>query len=1063
MDFFRASNGKKKIKESCAIATNVPEITRTNVDGKTANTVTSAASINELCATQTNENKSAVSYCKQNYDRCFAMPIYNNGKREIDIGQDFESKSYANNNSAESECINNNLNRCLELFTKSRIFFKIVHFNAQGLLEGSHFEHVCLYNKDLRADIIAISETWLKKSVVNSLVNIDNYKIFRSDRNFKQNYVKKGGGGVCAYIHESFKAKYLDKSNGARYLLIDFLMLEVQSPRMKFLLCILYRHGDCSEAETNEVFHRINELSLKYQHVIVCGDFNANTFDRNKFSKLNVLSDHMHLINDECPTYIAGNFNPSQLDLFFGKNKHDFKHFGHFPALGISNHQAIFAVINTFTTKKEIKTYKFRNLNNIEEEKVQNFAESIDWSVFSYETNLDAMIDSFYSIMNRFLDELCPYSVIKSKHEPVPWMNENISSLMSKRKKHYDWWKSNRKDQSSDLIYASFRKLDNEVKYAIRASKRECFIQNYNKADDLKDKWNLIHKFGVTRKSRKNNAHSTDISSEFTLDKLNEHFTKLKPLPFFDLNLSKVNSKFDFELISSEDVRKVFSKITSNATGPDGIPPKCFKLLREYIIEPISIIINTSFVSGYFPYKLKNISVTPILKIENPSSFSHFRPISNANYLLKVISSVSCMQLTNYLEINKLICEEQSGFRTKHSCTTAILKLTEDLHDSISRGKCIVLVLLDFTNAFGSVDHNRLIQVLKSVGVSNHALKWYRSFLKEWKQIVKHKDEMSNSQTITHGIIQGENNSQLLFSIFINNITKYINSCKTILFADDVQIYIDCDIDKINETIELVNNEIKNIEQFCRDYGISLNASKTKSIIISPKNCLHKLDYKKLPTIIVNNEIIEFVDNVRDLGYQLNRTLTNDDHVKIVQQKVMGALNTIYPLKSLLPPGIKLQLFKTLILPIIDYMDIIYHNYGIHGTSRNDDRLEKLQNICIRYILDVNRRDHITPHRDSLKLLKLFERRTLHVASILNKIITGEAPPYLNNLFTINTNNTRSSNKLIVRMPKNNFHKTSLFISGPLLWNQIPDEIRNTAENIDFVNYFNAHLRNTDS
>ena len=192
----------------------------------------------------------------------------------------------------------------------------------------------------------------------------------------------------------------------------------------------------------------------------------------------------------------------------------------------------------------------------------------------------------------------------------------------------------------------------------------------------------------------------------------------------------------------------------------------------------------------------------------------------------------------------------------------------------------------------------------------------------------------------------------------------------------------------------------------------------------------------------------------------MNRTLTNDDHVKIVQRKSIGVLNVINPLKSLLTPEIKLQLYKTLILPIIDYMDVIYHNYGVYGTNGNDEKLEKLQNIAIRYILNVNRREHITPHRENLKLPKLFERRTLHVANIINNIITGKAPPYLKEILTINSNNTRSNNKLIIKMPKTNFQKTSLFISGPNIWNRIPDEIRDIYDNIKFKENLYKHLTN---
>lgn len=102
----------------------------------------------------------------------------------------------------------------------------------------------------------------------------------------------------------------------------------------------------------------------------------------------------------------------------------------------------------------------------------------------------------------------------------------------------------------------------------------------------------------------------------------------------------------------------------------------------------------------------------------------------------------------------------------------------------------MILVLLDFSNAFGSVDHKRLLQVLKSVGVGKESMKWYISFLNGWEQVVKKDEKFSQPKTITRGIIQGENNSQLLFSIFINNITEYIKICKIIMFADDVQLYI---------------------------------------------------------------------------------------------------------------------------------------------------------------------------------------------------------------------------------------------------------------------------------
>lgn len=194
-----------------------------------------------------------------------------------------------------------------------------------------------------------------------------------------------------------------------------------------------------------------------------------------------------------------------------------------------------------------------------------------------------------------------------------------------------------------------------------------------------------------------------------------------------------------------------------------------------------------------------------------------------------------------------------------------------------------------------------------------------------------------------------------------------------------------------------------------------------------------------MPDIIINNTKIEYVNEVKNLGYQLNRTNTSDNHIIAIRKKVFGALNSVRPLKNILPSNVKLILVKSLILPLFDYMDIIYHNYGVHGTRGDSDKLEQMLNICVRFVLNIKRYEHITPHREELCLLKLYDRRTLHVACMIHKILNDEAPPYLKNILIINAGNTRSKNKLIVQKPINNNHKTSLFIGGPSLWNSLPN------------------------
>lgn len=86
-------------------------------------------------------------------------------------------------------------------------------------------------------------------------------------------------------------------------------------------------------------------------------------------------------------------------------------------------------------------------------------------------------------------------------------------------------------------------------------------------------------------------------------------------------------------------------------------------------------------------------------------------------------------------------------------------------------------------------------------------MRWYKSFLSGWSQVVRHDGMESEKMTIERGIIQGENNSQLLYSLFINNITKYIKICRTTLFADDVQIHDVVDVAEVEAAVWTINTE----------------------------------------------------------------------------------------------------------------------------------------------------------------------------------------------------------------------------------------------------------------
>ena len=124
--------------------------------------------------------------------------------------------------------------------------------------------------------------------------------------------------------------------------------------------------------------------------------------------------------------------------------------------------------------------------------------------------------------------------------------------------------------------------------------------------------------------------------------------------------------------------------------------------------------------------------LSPLLK--KPSidfeTLSNFGPVSNLKFLSKVIEKVAAMRLTDYFCDNDLNESLQSAYKKHHSCETALLRVQNDILKSIDNKQCVVLLLLDLSAAFDTVDHKILLQRLRSrFGIRGKALAWLQSYL----------------------------------------------------------------------------------------------------------------------------------------------------------------------------------------------------------------------------------------------------------------------------------------------------------------------------------------------
>jgi hypothetical protein len=150
----------------------------------------------------------------------------------------------------------------------------------------------------------------------------------------------------------------------------------------------------------------------------------------------------------------------------------------------------------------------------------------------------------------------------------------------------------------------------------------------------------------------------------------------------------------------------------SNAIGADGVHFKFLKIILPHKLSYVTHVFNTVLMSSSYPASWKLSKIMPVAKNNDPGSLSDHRPISILPDLTKAMEIIMRNQITAHIERNGMMSRLQSGFRSNHSTTTALLKIMNELLLASEEKLISTLVLLDFLKAFDSVDHQLLCSKL---------------------------------------------------------------------------------------------------------------------------------------------------------------------------------------------------------------------------------------------------------------------------------------------------------------------------------------------------------------
>ena len=625
--------------------------------------------------------------------------------------------------------------------------------------------------------------------LINTLQDYNVYSLPRATR----------GGGVAVIARKGFQVK---RNNSSVFSSFETLDLAITSGNKQFRLLTIYRpratkKNNLSTPQFFSDFSKfLEELIATPNKLILAGDFNfhvdnpTNTEARKFLDLLDSAGLQQHV---DGPTHRDGH----TLDLIITRCADNFiSKLKILPELP-SDHKRVLCNVDLPGPAPTRKSVTYRKLRNVD---IEKFSEDIAISSLNNleGSDLDIMIDQYNEILCSLLNKHAPLrsrEIILRPH--APWFSDELREL--KREKR----RLERKYVNTNLTVHKemYQMICTEYTKHIEAAKTEYFRKKVEDAshDQL---FKFVDKFLNVKKAPILPKHE---SSKELAERFSEHFqmkitgirrelsaSSLPSLTIEDHETCLAPPLSCFQPVSPSEIKRFIMSSKTKSCQLDPVPTWILKGCINQLLPTITEIINSSLEQGHFPSKLKESIVYPLLKKPalDPEDNNNFHPISN-------------------------------------------LLLFNDINTAIDNQHEFVLVLLDLSAAFDTIDHKILINRLENkYGISGLALEWLRSYLQERPQRVIVNGTYSDPKYNSFGVPQGSVLGPLLFSLSYGPLEDVIRAhgIDTMMYADDCQLYII--IKRSNRRVALDQLElcIDDVLRWKTQNGLKCNPSKTEVI-----------------------------------------------------------------------------------------------------------------------------------------------------------------------------------------------------------------------------------------